>query len=303
LVVEKPLWLNVGGLEMASQTQAGLKAAGIAVFAGVAALSVSWWLSGVLPLVPLVSSAADSPRAAQAAYPGPGAGLAPKAQPLATPPPRGPSPTPSPPVRYSSVALSARDAIVRRDGITVDSLVIAEDTLHEYPGLGRSYQNVTIVEGRRGGKTFKMSIDPKTGQMEEASVVEEAERRSIRDRVGKMSPALADHLKNAVASDVVDVGIWVLMPLSPAEQQATAYSQLVAAYPAAKEALEKGGNPFAVADPDTLKTLHLAYARLLSATSEPAAKPLMAELSARGFPVGPVDGAPTFLSRLPRRSS
>ncbi len=194
--------------------------------------------------------------------------------------------------------------IAKREGIPIESLEIVADHRSDYPALGRQFQVVTVLDTRPQGQVYKLLVDLRDGRVEEdVSALLAAEARAHESRYGKLEPALYERLQGLKDDDTLPVAIW--MAASPgkslAEQQTTAFAILAARYPQARAAMEHGGKPMDVSDPELRRRIEADYTALMAAQAESRISSLVTELKQRGFAITTYAGMPSFTAVLPKR--
>lgn len=194
--------------------------------------------------------------------------------------------------------------IAKREGIPIESLEIVADHRSDYPALGRQFQVVTVLDTRPQGQVYKLLVDLRDGRVEEdVSALLAAEARAHESRYGKLEPALYERLRRLKDDNTLPVAIW--MAASPgkslAEQQTTAFAILAARYPQARAAMEHGGKPMDVSDPELRRRIEADYTALMAAQAESRISSLVTELKQRGFAITTYAGMPSFTAVLPKR--
>lgn len=173
-----------------------------------------------------------------------------------------PLPTPTPKPVPSDAARKAIAHIAKREGIPIESLDIVADHRSDYPALGRQFQVVTMLDTRPQGQVYKLLVDLRNGRVEEdISALLVAEARAHQSRYGKLQPTLYERLQGLKDDDTLPVAIWMATSSgkSLAEQQATAFAALAAKYPQARAAIERGGKPMDVSDPELRQRIEADY--------------------------------------------
>lgn len=215
-----------------------------------------------------------------------------------------PLPTPTPKPTPSDAARKVMAYIAKREGIPIESLEIVADHRSDYPALGRQFQVVTVLDTRPQGQVYKLLVDLRDGRVEEdVSALLAAEARAHESRYGKLGPALYERLRGLKDDDTLPVAIW--MAASPgkslAEQQTAAFAILAARYPQARAAMEHGGKPMDVSDPELRRRIEADYTTLMAAQAESRLSSLVTELKQRGFAITTYAGMPSFTAVLPKR--
>lgn len=221
---------------------------------------------------------------------------------LPTPTPQLPAPTPLP--GPSQAAQAALAYIATREGISTGALRIVADHPTEYPNLDRQFQVVTIWDTRPQGQIYKLLVDLQSGRIEEdVSALLAAETRAHESRYGKLQPALYERLQGLNDDETLPVAVWVAAGpgQSLAEQQIAASATLAARYPEVRAALERFGKPMDVSDPALRQRIEAEYIELLNAQVEVRSRPLITELTRRGFTITTYPGMPSFTAILPKR--
>ena len=215
-----------------------------------------------------------------------------------------PLPTAAPASGPSAAAQHARAYISQRDGIPIEALAIDYDSQTEYPALGRQFQVVTLVNTRQPGHAYKLLVDLQDGRViENISALLKAEERAYREKYGRMEPALHERLAGLQDEDTLAVAIWVASSPgnSLSEREVTARATLAAKYPEARAAVDQGGKPMDVSDPELRERIEADYAALMAVEPTTRIGPLVMELRQRGFAIVTYEGMPTFSAVLPKR--
>lgn len=215
-----------------------------------------------------------------------------------------PLPTPTPKSIPSDAARKAMAYIAKREGIPIESLDIVADHRSDYLALGRQFQVVTVLDTRPQGQVYKLMVDLRDGRVEEdISALLAAEAQAHQSRYGKLQPTLYERLQGLKDDDTLPVAVW--MSASPrkslAEQQTTAFAILATKYPQARAAIERGGKPMDVSDPELRQRIEADYTALMAAWAESRISSLVTELKQRGFATTTYAGMPSFTAVLPKR--
>lgn len=209
---------------------------------------------------------------------------------------------PSPQVGVSTEAKRAIEFIAEREGVPAENLVAFEESRYTSV-LGQTFQPVTLLDRRGGGRIFKVLVDVDSGEVRDRADVEAAEEEARRTRYGKLQPDLYDRLRLLGDDESVLVTIWVVAEpgKSLPELEAEAFAALGAKYPQAAEAIARGGKPMDVDDPELAKQIYQEYVNFLDAQAARRIVSLVETLEAQGFTVRPAKGLPAVTALLPKR--
>ncbi|HEY4690270.1 MAG TPA: hypothetical protein VIK33_13225 [Anaerolineae bacterium] len=205
-----------------------------------------------------------------------------------------PTPTPS---AESQIALNY---IGEKYGIPVAQLIIVNEHRREYAELGRSFRAFSLVDSK-GEHFFELMVDLKDHSVvEDVAAIEQLEADAARRKYGKLEPVLYERLQAMQDSDVVSVTITVARPSGPGlpEFEQVAAATLVAKYPEARAAVERGTKPMDVEDPVVAQQIETERSHIMStliaqreAPLVEAARVLAETLNAQGIPVQANQGA------------
>ena len=208
-----------------------------------------------------------------------------------------PNPTPTPMTPPDND--KALEHIAAREGITIETLIVANAYRREYAELGRAFWVVTALENKRDGRFFNVMIDLADGSfVDDVEAFEKAEEQAHQAKYGKQEPSLYERLKPLQDEDEVPVAIWVAG--APRHSQEALYAELAGLFPEAAEALARSGKPFDVDDPELRMKIKAAYTRLLDEDTREQTQPLIDFLEARNHSVTVFDAMPAISATLPK---
>ncbi len=132
------------------------------------------------------------------------------------------------------------------------------------------------------------------------TTIERAEEQARHARYGKLQPALYERLQGMQDNERVTVMIWAAAKpgQSLVEQEAAAMAALAAKYPQARVALEQGGKPTDVDDPELAKRIYAEYVELLNKDLAQRVQPLVKALEVQGATVRTSEGLPLITVSL-----
>jgi hypothetical protein len=206
-----------------------------------------------------------------------------------------PTPTPATPAN----TLKALEHIAEREGIPVENLIVANQHKREYAALGKAFWAVTALENNKDGKWYTVMIDLADGSfVDDVEAVEQAEEQARQTKYGKLEPALYERLKTMQPEDKVPVAVWIAG--APGRSQEELFAALADKYPEAKEALERSGKPFDVADQELMMKIKAEYLKMLNEEAQIQVQPLVNFLQAGGYSVMVFDAMPAVSATLPK---
>lgn len=203
----------------------------------------------------------------------------------------------------SEAAQLAQVYISQRYHIPEQWLAILADHPTEYPGLGRQFQVVTLLDTRLNGAVYKLLVDLANGEViEDLASLAQAEAQAQLARFGKLEVRLAERLALLQDEDTLPVAIWIAAPAgkSLAEVQQEVFLLLATRYPEARTAMENSGKPMDVPDRALSEKIYAEYLALVNAAMDARAQPLAQELQSRGFVVISFEGMPSLVAILPK---
>ena len=208
-----------------------------------------------------------------------------------------PNPTPTPMTPPDTI--KALEYIAAREGIPIETLIVANAYRREYVELGRAFWAVTALENKRDGRFFNVMIDLADGSfVDDVEAIEKAEEQARQAKYGQLEPSLYERLKPLQDEDQVPVAIWVAG--APRRSQEELYAELAALYPEVAEALQRSGKPFGVDDPELRMQIKAEYMRLLDEDTREQTQPLVDFLQARNFSVTVFEAMPAISATLPK---
>jgi hypothetical protein len=216
--------------------------------------------------------------------------------PLYTPPP--PPPTPLPSIE-AQIALRY---VAEKYDIPIERLAVANEHHREYAELGRAFRAFSLFD-LADGRFFKLLVDLEDHTVvEDVAAIQQAEDEAHREKYGKLHPALYERLQAMQDDETVQVTIWVAAGpgRSLAERELAAKATLAAKYPEVQTALERGGKPMDVEDPELAERVRAEYAALLRVDLDQRGTALVETLEARGFTVRTSKGLPAVTATLPK---
>jgi hypothetical protein len=217
--------------------------------------------------------------------------------PLSTPPP--PPPTPSP----STEAQIALRYVAERYGIPIEQLVVVNEHQREYAELGRAFRAFSLLD-LAGDRFFNLLVDLEDHTVvEDVAAVQRAEDEAQREKYGKLDPALYERLRTMEDDETIRVTIWVAAGPGQSldERELAAMATLAAKYPEVQAALERGGKPMDVDDPELAERVYAEYVELVEADLDQRGAALVETLKARGFAVKTAKGLPAVMATLPKQ--
>jgi len=229
------------------------------------------------------------------------------------PPPQTTTPplSPIPPVATATPLPSleseiARNYVVNTYGVPLENLLVVNEHTRNYPLTGRTFRLFTLLDTRPGGVFYDLLIDVDTGEAtEDVTSIEAAEERARVEKYGKLDSVLYEQLQAMQDEEVVTVTIQLVggLDLGAAEIQSVAFATLAAQYPEAQTALEQGGKPMDVNDPELAERIDQEYGELVNTLLEQRMEPLTEarrqlaeELRALGITID-ANGGPDVLSK------
>jgi hypothetical protein len=182
--------------------------------------------------------------------------------------------------------------------IPAETIVIAGDLFAEYPHLQRQFRLVTLLDTRPFGKFYHLMVDLQTGEViEDVASMDAAEQQAKISKFGKFEPALYEQLQDMAGIESVTVMIWVRAGPgeSLAEREARAVATVVAIYPEAKAAVDRGSKLMDVGDPILSRQIEEDYYEILDADVISLVQPLADTLRSMGLSPRTFAGLPAVI--------
>lgn len=197
----------------------------------------------------------------------------------------------------------ARTFASARHGVPIDHLEILDSRSQEVALLDRTFEIVTLIDGRAAGAFHRVYVDAATGATFTPDEVDQALRDATTARYGKLDPRLAEALPGLGADDTIPVVIWATEPpgLGRHERQQAALDRVAAMFPAAAAVARRGGSPLDVADPVLVQKVEAEYREALLASTDQALQPLLETMERHDLAATPVPGIPAVFATLTRQ--
>jgi len=205
--------------------------------------------------------------------------------PLPTPPIFSASPfdSPLPPPVIEAYAPVALQYIAKREGISLDDLLVAHQHPREYPLLERQFLAFTIFD-RATRRDFHLLVDlDDNSVMGDMAAVEQAEADARHTKYGKLHPLLYERLQTVGEEETLPVAIWVGGERGRSREEV--YVLLARRYPQVRDALARHSSPFDVGAPALSRQIRAEYEKMRQEDVVARVQPLVTYLESRGATV------------------
>ncbi len=189
------------------------------------------------------------------------------------------SPLPLPVIEtYTRVAL---EYVAKRDGVSLNDLLVAHENRCEYPLLGRQFMAFTIFD-RTARRDFHLLVDLEDGSVvDDVEAIERAEARARRLNYGKLHPLLYERLQTADDKEELPVAIWVGGERGRSREEV--YALLARRYPQVRDALARRTSLFDVGNPALVRRIRTEYEQIRQEDITARVQPLVTYLESRGI--------------------
>lgn len=199
---------------------------------------------------------------------------------------------------YGNTAL---EYIAATYNVPPEDLQIGSQNEKEYPNLGQTY-HITALNNFKTSALYYVLINTQDGSItEDWQSIEDAEHSAPRV-VSKIDAELADYIQNLSDSTTVDVIIWLAVSedYTTENLHAGATAVLVEKYPEARAAVEVGGFPTDIADPELAEQVRHELRLLVAGEINDYVESTVVELGLQDNNYQPFSGAPAIAITLPK---